>query len=81
MVTLDEEGAQKQAKAANEALAKGNSWGALHGVPITIKDCLETKGLRTTSSYQPLADYIPEQDATAVARLRGAGAIVLGKTN
>ncbi|NEQ81417.1 MAG: amidase [Moorea sp. SIO2I5] len=81
IVTLDEEGAQKQAKAADEALAKGNSWGALHGVPITIKDCLETKGIRTTSSYQPLADYIPEQDATAVARLRAAGAIVLGKTN
>ena len=81
IVTLDPENAYKQAKAADEALAKGEIWGPLHGVPITIKDSIETKALRTTSSYEPLADYIPKQDATVVARLRAAGAIIMGKTN
>ncbi len=56
-------------------------WGPLHGVPITIKDAFETAGLRTTSGYPPLASYIPQQDATVVARLRAAGAIIFGKTN
>lgn len=81
IVTLDAENAIAQSKLADRALAQGANWGPLHGVPVTIKDTLETKGLRTTSSYQPLANYIPKQDATAVARLRAAGAIILGKTN
>lgn len=81
IVTLDAEHAYEQSKAADEALARGQIWGALHGVPVTIKDSLETKGLRTTSSYEPLADYVPTQDATVVARIRAAGAIILGKTN
>lgn len=81
IVTLDAENAYEQSKAADRALAQGEIWGALHGVPVTIKDSLETKGLRTTSSYEPLADYVPAQDATVVARLRAAGAIILGKTN
>jgi amidase len=81
IVTLDGENAIAQSKAADKALAQGENWGILHGVPVTIKDTLETKGLRTTSSYQPLANYVPKQDATVVARLRAAGAIILGKTN
>jgi amidase len=79
--TLDEERARQQALLADEALARGENWGTLHGVPITIKDIFETAGLRTTAGYKPLKDYIPQQDATAVARLREAGAIILGKTN
>jgi amidase len=79
--TLDEQRARQRAKQADEALARGENWGVLHGVPITIKDTFETAGLRTTAGYKPLKDYIPQQDATAVARLRGAGAIILGKTN
>jgi amidase len=79
--TLDEENARIRAKQADEALARGENWGALHGVPVTIKDIFETAGLRTTAGYIPLKDYIPQQDATAVARLKAAGAIVLGKTN
>jgi amidase len=79
--TLDEENARTRAKQADEALAKGENWGALHGVPITVKDIFETAGLRTTAGYIPLKDYIPEQDATIVARLRSAGAVLLGKTN
>ncbi|KAB8333194.1 amidase [Scytonema tolypothrichoides VB-61278] len=79
--TLDEERARQRAKQADEALARGENWGVLHGVPITIKDIFETAGLRTTAGYKPLKDYIPKQDATAVARLRAAGAIIVGKTN
>ncbi|MDJ0691819.1 MAG: amidase [Xenococcaceae cyanobacterium MO_188.B32] len=81
IATLDEERARKRATEADEALAKGENWGALHGVPITIKDTLETLGLRTTAGYKPLKNYIPQQDATVVARLRQAGAIILAKTN
>lgn len=81
IVTLDAENAIAQSKAADKALAQGENWGALHGVPVTIKDTLETKGLRTTSSHEPLVNYVPKQDATVVARLRTAGAIILGKTN
>ena len=81
IVTLDEEHARIQAKEADESLAHGEIWGVLHGVPVTIKDVFETKGMRTTSSFKPLADYVPKQDATVVARLRKAGAIIMGKTN
>ena len=81
IVTLDEERALQRAKEADAALARGEMWGPLHGVPVTIKDAFETAGLRTTSSFPPLAHYVPKQDATIVARLRAAGAIILGKTN
>ncbi len=79
--TLDEDNAIVRAKLADEALSKGENWGVLHGVPITIKDIFETEGLLTTAGYIPLKDYVPQQDASVVARLRGAGAIILGKTN
>ncbi len=81
IVSLDAERAYLRAKAADAALAAGEDWGPLHGVPVTIKDIFETAGLRTTYSYPPLADYVPRQDATVVARLLAAGAIILGKTN
>ncbi|MCK5923284.1 MAG: hypothetical protein KAG66_20260, partial [Methylococcales bacterium] len=81
IVTLNTENARKRALEADEALAKGENWGPLHGVPITVKDAFETAGLRTTSSFKPLKNHIPEQDATVVARLRQAGTIILGKTN
>ena len=81
IVTLNEEKARQRALEADATLAKGKSWGPLHGVPVTIKDTYETSGLRTTSSFKPLKDHIPEQDATVVARLQQAGAIILGKTN
>ena len=79
--TLDEENARKRALLADEALARGENWGILHGIPITIKDIFETAGLRTTAGYKPLKNYIPQQDATVVSRLRAAGAIITGKTN
>ena len=79
--TLDEAGARRRAQDADAALARGDLWGLLHGVPMTIKDALETAGLRTTGGHPPLKDYVPAHDAPAVARLRHAGAILLGKTN
>ncbi len=81
IVTIDEESVRARADAADAALAKGEIWGPLHGVPVTIKDAYATKGLRTTSGYPPLSDHIPDFDAPAVERLKEAGAIVLGKTN
>ena len=81
IVTLDEEQARRRSKEADEALARGEIWGPMHGVPVTIKDVFETAGIRTTSGHQPLANYIPQRDATVVARMRAAGAIILGKTN
>jgi amidase len=79
--TLNAENARTKATAADLALDRGENWGRLHGVPITVKDIFETADLRTTAGYVPLKDYIPPQDATIVARLKAAGAIVLGKSN
>src|SRR5881409_104938 len=70
VVTLDAERARERAAAADLALERGEPWGPLHGVPITIKDTLETAGLRTTAGYPPLADHVPVADAPVVARLR-----------
>jgi amidase len=81
IATLNREGAIQKAQEADQAIARGDNWGALHGVPITLKDTFETSGLLTTAGYKPLKNYIPSQDATVVARLRQAGAIILGKTN
>jgi amidase len=81
IVTLDTEDALRRAREADEALARGEVWGPLHGVPITIKDVFATAGMRTTSGSPRLAGYIPKEDATVVARMRAAGAILLGKTN
>jgi amidase len=81
IVTLDAEGARARADEADAALQQGEHWGPLHGVPMTIKDSFETMGLRTTCGHTPLRDYVPKQDAIAVARLAAAGAVFFGKTN
>ncbi len=81
VVTLDAEGARKQARAADEARQAGRAAGPLHGIPMTIKDSFETAGMRTVSGFPPFATRIPTADAPPVARLRDAGAIILGKTN
>jgi len=81
IVTLDAERARARAAQADAARAAGQSWGPLHGLPMTIKDSYETAGLRTTSGAPPLAAHVPLHDAVAVARLRGAGAIIVGKSN
>jgi amidase len=81
VVTLCEERALDRARGADAALARGESWGDLHGVPITVKDSYETEGVRTTIGDTALADNVPDWSATVVDRLLGAGAILLGKTN
>ena len=80
IVTLAPDALEK-AKQAEAAVMRGNELGPLHGVPVTIKDTIETAGLRTTSGSMLRADFIPASDAPAVARLKAAGAIILGKTN
>jgi Asp-tRNA(Asn)/Glu-tRNA(Gln) amidotransferase A subunit family amidase len=70
-----------QARAAEAELMSGKQVGLLHGVPITVKDTIDVAGLRTTSGSRLRANCIPNSDATAVARLKSAGAIILGKTN
>jgi amidase len=81
VVTLDVDRARVEARAADAAIAAGDPLGALHGLPMTIKDCIATAGMRTTAGAPEFADYVPEADAVAVSRLRSAGAIVFGKTN
>lgn len=70
-----------RARAAETAVKRGETLGRLHGVPLTIKDTIATAGLRTTSGSTIRADHVPTNDAPAVARLKQAGAIILGKTN
>ena len=79
LVTADV--AREQAREADRALAGGDPVGPLHGVPVTIKDALETEGVISTGGTLGRAEYVPDRDATVVARLKAAGAIVLGKTN
>lgn len=81
VVTIDAERARAEADAADAALTQGEVRGLLHGVPMTIKDSFQTAGMRTTSGAPELADFVPQQDAWPVARLREAGAIIFGKTN
>ena len=81
VVTLDAERARTAADAADAALARGDAVGPLHGLPVTIKDAIETEGIRSTGGARELTDHVPTADAPAVARLKDAGAIVFGKTN
>jgi amidase len=81
VVLMCKERALMEAKIADEMLAKGKSKGPLHGVPITIKDSIDTAGIVTTGGTMGRKNFIPGQDATVVARLRNAGAILMGKTN
>jgi amidase len=73
--------ALEQARRADKALANGNKLGPLHGVPMTIKDCFDTAGLVSTWGTMGRRNFIPDEDATVVKRLKSAGAILVGKTN
>jgi amidase len=81
VVQSDPARALDQARAADKAAARGEWWGPLHGVPFTVKDWIETDDLICSAGYAERRNYIPRADATAVARMRQAGAILLGKTN
>ena len=81
VVQLATDRALAEANRADSLIIKGEPIGALHGVPITVKDSLDSAGVISTGGTMGRVGYIPEEDATVVARLRTAGAILLGKTN
>ncbi len=81
VVQLTADAARAQAREADAALLQGHIKGPLHGVPVTIKDNIETVGVICTGGTKGRASFVPMQDATVVARMRAAGAIILGKTN
>ena len=81
VVQLAGDRAMAEAREADKGVANGDVKGPLHGVPITIKDSLDTAGIISTGGTKGRSTFVPSQDATVVARLRRAGAILLGKTN
>lgn len=81
VVALVAENARTKARAADQALTRGEAVGPLHGVPMTIKDSLDTASVVTTAGTWGRKSFVPKEDATVVKRLKEAGAILLGKTN
>ena len=73
--------ALQAAREAEQAILQGNYLGPMHGIPFAVKDQLWSKGIRSTGGSLILADFVPDEDATAIANLKKAGAILLGKTN
>jgi aspartyl-tRNA(Asn)/glutamyl-tRNA(Gln) amidotransferase subunit A len=80
-ITITPEIALQQAREAESEIGRGNYRGALHGIPLALKDLFETQGIRTTAGSTFFAEYIPETDAAVVQKLRQAGAVMLGKLN
>src|SRR6202165_5080698 len=80
-LTLSPERARRQTDRIDALVAEGKPLPALAGVPVAVKDVLSTRGIKTTCGSKILQNYVPPYDATAVARLEAAGAVILGKTN
>ena len=80
-ITVLRERALEEARQAEQEILAGNYRGPMHGIPVGVKDQIWTKGIRTTGGARITADFVPNDDATVVANLRNAGAILLGKTN
>ena len=81
VVSVDAERARSAAGAADDAVARGESIGPLHGVPVTLKDAYEVAGWTSTGGSTQLSGHVPDRDAPAVAALREAGIVLLGRTN
>jgi aspartyl-tRNA(Asn)/glutamyl-tRNA(Gln) amidotransferase subunit A len=80
-ITVTSDLAVAQARRAEREIARGDYRGPLHGIPVTLKDLYWTQGIRTTAGSKILADFVPDRDATATARLAAAGAVLVGKAN
>ena len=80
-ITVCREEALEAARQAERAIARGERQGPMHGIPVAVKDQFYTEGIRTTGGSSILSDLIPDEDATVIANLKNAGAILLGKLN
>jgi aspartyl-tRNA(Asn)/glutamyl-tRNA(Gln) amidotransferase subunit A len=80
-VTMTDDLALEQAKLADKRISKGENVTPLTGIPFAIKDCISTRGVRTTCSSRILEDYVPQYNATITNKLADAGAVLMGKTN
>ncbi len=80
-ITVTGDLAMRQARRADRDAARGQRRGPLHGIPVSLKDLYWTKGIRTTAGSRILGDFVPDRDATAMARLADAGAVLVGKAN
>lgn len=78
-ITMVADQALQQASEAERQIAQGGYRGPLHGIPLAHKDIVATRGIRTTCGSKVLKDYVPDTDATVIARLQSAGTILLGK--
>ncbi len=81
IIVMDEASARARAKEADDALARGENWGPLHGVPMTCKESYDVAGLPTTFGIPDFKDNVATSDALAIQRLKAAGAVIFGKTN
>ena len=79
--TVVAESARREAQQAEAGVLRKDELGPLHGVPVSIKDLVYTRGIRTTGGSRLFEDFVPERDSVVVERLKKAGAIVIGKTN
>jgi amidase len=81
LVTVDAERALREAALADQAQARGEPLGPLHGLPVAFKDTHDTAGMRTTYGSPLFADHVPDADDPVVERMRRAGVVTVGKTN
>lgn len=81
IAVFDRERARQRAKEADEAFERGENWGPLHGLPMTVKESYDVAGLPSTHGVPAMKDNVPQVDALSVSRLKKAGAVIFGKTN
>ena len=81
VIAQNRDEARERAKAADTALARGEDWGPLHGIPMTVKESYDVAGYKTTWGVPEMKDNVAREDALSIRRLKGAGAVIFGKTN